>query len=329
MKPENYWPQDKLYFYATCALFPDRLLVDEPLSSQRFRRYVPYYLNVDEQVQELEWLRQDGLLDLTVSRVDDENADYSITKIDSDEFTSRLKKYLLRYRNDELIADAGFRPDMFAVNNEQLMKYLDSSTRKEPIVNPANIWSSWTSFGASHFPFWEVVLAYQLIEAKGEIVSLGYSNDSSGSYDKEEWPFAEIRVNADELKQKAPKPQKAISHKVSIIVTSRGKLQLVIDGRRNTLRAYKSEGNDTYRAARALYDAQGEFLARKQLNLKPNSKTQLKDLIGNMRITGILAELFIEYNDNGAVCLKHKAIADEDQYERLLIHVKASGEKVK
>ena len=81
MKMDVYWPQDKLYFYATCALFP-RELLNTPLNSQQFKAYIPYYWNVDEQIEVFEQLKQDGLLDFAVSRTSDDSAKYSITQID-------------------------------------------------------------------------------------------------------------------------------------------------------------------------------------------------------------------------------------------------------
>lgn len=322
MKPETYWPQNKLYFYATCALFPGKLL-DTPLSSQQFKDYIPYYWSVDEQIKELEQLKQVGLLDITISRIDDSNAEYSIAKIDSNGFISILKEYLERYRNDELIGETGYT---FVANNDQLMVYLNSSTRDEPAVNPANIWDNWTSFDNHRFPFWEVVLTFQLIDVRGEITALGYSGKSNSSYE-EARPFVNVKVFKKELQQNTHKPQKPINHKVGIIVTPKGKLQLSIDGKRAALRTYKSEKNDTYRAARSLYEANGEYLDRSSLNLNAGRKTLIKDLIKNMGMTGIIAELFIEYGDNNTVRLKRHAAADEDQFKQLLFHVNTVGQK--
>lgn len=325
MKPETYWPKDKLYFYATCALFPGKLL-NTPLSSQQFKAYIPYYWSVDEQIKALEHLKQGGLLEFIVSRIDDNSAEYSITQIDSGEFISILKEYLVQYRNDELIGDTGHT---FAANNDQLMKYLNSSTREEPIVNPMNIWSDWTSFNSHLFPFWEVVLSFQLIEEKGGIVALGYRSNNENSYKEEAWPFVNFKFPKKELRQNTHKPQQPTKYKVSIIVTTKGKLQLVINGKRITIRTYKSEKNDTHRAASALYAANGEFLDRNKLNLNHDSKTLVKNLIRNMGITDILAELFIEYGDSGTVSLKRRTIADEDQLERLRILVKTLDQKNK
>ena len=258
MKPETYWPQDKLYFYATCALFPERL-TDKPLNSQQFNGYIAYCFSVDEQIKELEQLKQDGLLNFTVSRIDDNNAEYSSIQVNSDSFLLILKEYLKCYRNDELVGDAGFQPDTFAENNNHLMKYLNFSTRKKPIVNPINIWSNWNSSNGDRFPFWEATLAYHLIEARGKITDLGYSDGNGNSYANMALPFVEIEIFEEEPEQDVSKPQPTRKHKVSIILTTKGKLLLVINGDRTTLGSYKSEKNNTYRAARALYDAKGSF----------------------------------------------------------------------
>lgn len=200
MKTETYWPQAKLYFYATCALFPERLIGN--LSAQELTEYVPYYFTVDEQTNELEQLKQEGLMDFTVSLTDDDSVEYSITHLNSSKFLSVLKEYLARYRNDELIGSARFKSGAFSANNDQLMKYMDSTTREEPIVNPTNIWSNWTSFGSERFPFWEAVLSYQLVDAKGEILDLGSSTDRSSSYSKEAWPF--VRIKRFDKEQQRP-----------------------------------------------------------------------------------------------------------------------------
>lgn len=327
MKPEAYWSQQKLYFYAVCALFPGRLTA-ESLNSQQFNEYIPYYFSADSQIDELEQLKQDGLVDFTVSRIDEDSAKYSFTRVNSDAFRSLLKEYLERYCNDELVGGIGVRPDTYTTNNDQLVKYVNSSSREEPVVNPVNIWSDWNLSNSDRFPFWEVVLAFELIEASGEITALGHSSNDANSFREEARPFANVKVYGGKIKQKAAKPKKDTKHKVSIVVTPRGKLQVVIDGGRNDIWTYKSEKNDTYRAARALYNAkEDDFLARDQLGLNPDSKTQVKKLIENMRITGILSELFIEYNGKGAVRLKRKLIIDEDQYKKLLVYVKALNQK--
>jgi len=192
-----------------------------------------------------------------------------------------------------------------------------------------NIWDNWTSSNSHLFPFWEVVLAFQLIEAKGEITALGYSDSNSNTYEEKARPFVNIKASNKKLRQNTHKPQQPIGHKVGIIVTPRGKLQLIINSKRSTLRSYKSEVNDTYRAARSLYEADGDYLNRNSLNVRVGNKTLLKDLIKNIGITGILAELFIEYGEKGTVSLKRHAVANDDQFKQLLIHVKALDQKNK
>jgi len=243
MKPETYWPQAKLYFYATCALFPERL-VSGFLSAQQLTEYVPYYFSVDEQINELELLKREGLLDFTVSHTDDNSAEYSVTRIDSSKFLSVLKKYLECYRNDELIGSAGFRPDSFAANNAQLVKYMDSTTRKEPIVNPANIWSGWTSFGSERFPFWETVLTYQLIDGRGEILDLGRSIDDSNSYSKEAWPFARIERFEKEQQHsfKVAKTAESVSREWAELKIDGNTVHIRLDsGRRYKLKRFRTD----------------------------------------------------------------------------------------
>ncbi len=172
MKAETYWPKDKLYLYATCALFPDRL-INKVLSSQQLNDYIPYYWEVSDQTKVLEQMEQDQLLDFTVTRNDDDSAEYVINKIDRSKFLGQLKEYLESYRNDELIGDPASKPDGFTVDNQRLKKYLTRSTREEPVVNPMNIWESWTAFNSQNFPFWEVVLTSELILNDIKTIKIG------------------------------------------------------------------------------------------------------------------------------------------------------------
>lgn len=243
MQPETYWPQAKLYFYATCALFSERLM-SRSLSSQQLIEYIPYYFNVDEQINELEQLKQEGLLDFTVSRTNDTGAEYSITRVNSNKFLSVLKKYLESYRNNELMGGAGFKPDTFAANNDQLMKYVGSTTRKEPIVNPANIWSDWTSFSSERFPFWEAVLSYQLIDAKGEILTLGHSVDNGSPYSKETRPFVRIKRLDEEQQHPSTmtKPAESISGEWAELKIDGNTVHIRLDsGRRYRLKKFRTD----------------------------------------------------------------------------------------
>lgn len=328
MKPETYWPQDKLYFYATCALFRHKL-VNDSLGSEQFKDYIPYYWSVDEQIKALEQLKQHGLLDFTLSRTDDKSARYSVTHIDSDRFMALLMEYLEKYRNDELIGDIGDPPGTFLANNDRLIKYLDFSTRDEPIVGPNNIWSNWTSSNSNSFPFWEVVLASQLIENVGQISDLGYSDKNLNSFNENACPFVCIKNVNKQLLHHGYKPQKSDVHKVSVSLTSARKLQLFFSNKQITIHTYKSEKNSTYRAAQALFDANGRLLTVGELNLKRGSNTRVKNLIRNMGFRGILVDLFIVYGDKGTVSLRRKISADEDQFKELLNHVKPFEQKNK
>src|SRR5690606_32099133 len=96
---------------------------------------------VDNQIEVLNELKKLNLLDFNVTRIDDDNAVYTITQIDSAAFKLQLTDYLGKYRNDELIGETEYT---YAKNLDNLEKYLSFSTREEPEVNPMNIWSNWT-----------------------------------------------------------------------------------------------------------------------------------------------------------------------------------------
>ena len=141
---------------------------------------------------------------------------------------------------------------------------------------------------------------------------------------RHERPIVKFAIVDKNIKRRISKAQSALKYKVGLILTPSGKLQLSLAGERFSLWNYRSKKDNTFRSMRALYDAK-DPLTRDKLNLKPKSITSLKEIVKNMRVTGILAELFIDYgydqNKRQTVFMNHHAKADSEQYERLVDHV--------
>lgn len=327
---DMYWPQQKVFFLATLALFPDKLVskIVEPIF------WWPYFEPISKAVRHdydeddykhfsamLFYYQRDGYL--TYEQTPDKL--FEIKSVNSKKAKNNLIAYLKKWQDGQLTDDNATKPPDVSYQQELLTRAFSLANDKhqsKPRIQPSDIFGDVSKLDYEA-PFWELILSSQLLDGNVEIADINYER-SSGLFYKTSQPYADIRFVSDELlkllKRKPAMAQSAIKHKASLQLTRTGKLLLSLDGEPHFLWKYKSDKNNTYRAARALYDAKDELLARKQLNLSPASKTMLKALIANMRLTGILGELFIEY-ENNQVRLNRKAKPTNDQYERLLKYV--------
>jgi len=331
-----YWPQQKVFFLATLALFPDKLVgkIVEPIFWWPYFEPITRAIGHDYDEDDYKHFRamlfyyqQDGYL--TYEQTPDKL--FKIKSVYSKKAKNDLIAYLKKWQDGQLNDDNASKPPDVSHQQELLTRaiiFANDKHQSKPRIQPSDIFGDVSKLDYEP-PFWELVLSSQLLDDNIEIADINYER-SSGLFYKTSQPYVDIRVVGDELlkllKRKPTTAQSVIKHKASLQLTKTGKLLLSLDGEPHFLRKYKSDKNDTYRAARALYDAKGELRARKQLNLSHTSKTRLKALIANMRLTGILGELFIEY-ENNQVRLNRKAKPTNDQYERLLEYVNNLGEK--
>jgi len=188
MEMETYRSQQKLFFIASCALFPKRV-VDSPITAIDLLGY-------DEQLKDLEEYQSVEMLELIVDHDNNGNKQYSISNIDQDKFYKMLINYLEKFRNDELLAKPSEKPEPYITLQNKLYQYLRLSSRKKPTVNPYNIWIDWYKGYGKIRPFWEIVLSSSELSPKTtRIINLGYREvETSGFGDSPPASFAEVEI---------------------------------------------------------------------------------------------------------------------------------------
>jgi len=197
MEIETYWPQEKLLFIATCALFPDRIL-DNPLQPDPLSSILSV---PDEQLEKLNEYASEKMLEFVIGQDNIGSTQYSIKKVDQSKFHEMMINYLEKFRNDELLAKPSEKPEQYKELQGKLYQYLLHSNRLKPIVNPYNIWPDWYKGYGNIRPFWEIVLSSSELSPKTtRTINIGYQEvETTGFGENPPASFAEIEIIDNKL----------------------------------------------------------------------------------------------------------------------------------
>jgi hypothetical protein len=196
MNISRYWPQHKVFFVATLALFPEELkgYAVNPWF------YRPYFVAQDLDIIkiELEDYQNSGYLKYT-------NVDglYEISHADTRKATDDLIDYVDKWLNDRLRLNSIIKPASPARQQELLHVALVEAYRQNHSdklrITLEDIYGSpnFDSFGT---PFWEAVLSMQLSDNPiANITYIGYDRREDGLYDDNAQPYADIKITSPEL----------------------------------------------------------------------------------------------------------------------------------
>jgi len=193
MKIENYWTQQQVYFYATCALFPENIS-NKILTYKDMDDYIPHYFDSNEQLDVLKELESENMLNVETQLDAEGENKYTITNINQEMFHTLLVEYLKKYRNSELVADKWTNPESFIDSEKKLLDYLMYTDRLQPIVNISNLWSNWNGLKTEQSPFWETVLSSSLLSETTRILKVGLYNAEPHSKNGTQLPYVEFSL---------------------------------------------------------------------------------------------------------------------------------------
>lgn len=198
MTMEQYWPQHKVFFVATLALFPDTL--KGAVMTLVF--YRPYFAKDDVAVIELTLQEYQKLGYLKYKKLS--ASEFKIIEIDSVKATDDLVEYLEKWQSDKLSLLSAKKP----VDTHRQQKLLHDALARTYQLDPndtqrivlEDIYGSQKSedFGT---PFWEPVLSLQLLDLTAKITLAGYDRSQSGLYKNNAQPYADIKITAQNLRR--------------------------------------------------------------------------------------------------------------------------------
>lgn len=199
MNMDIYWSQQEVFLMGTLSFFPDKLK-DKPITldgewqhyfnnkdfeqlAQQLNEYKEAgYIDFDENTQKVMYL---GVND--ASNFPQVPVSFVITKIDSDKVRSDLTQYIKNWCNDKLLTNTAYKPDDSARQHKKLLAALARAYERQdmPRINIADIFGD----NIDHEPpFWETVLAPQLVSNQYEIRQMDYDINNR------EQPFVDIKV---------------------------------------------------------------------------------------------------------------------------------------
>lgn len=295
MEMDMYWSQQEVFLMGTLSLFPDKLK-DKPLTPGGEWR--SYFNNKDfeQLVQQLNEYKKAGYIDFnentqTVMYLGADDASnfhrvpisFVITEVDADKVMGDLMQYLKKWCNDRLLTNTAYKPDDSAHQHEKLLAALARVYDRQdmPRVNVVDVFGDDADYKP---PFWETVLAPQLIDNQYEIRQMDYDANNR------EQPFVDIKITDVKLHRSlelAAKSSEPIGEDDPEEMTYRG-----LRVKRDSLVDYNGTnvqltGQETA-ALRVLMERPAELRLREDISVELTAKNTKPDnlakLISSLRI---------------------------------------------
>lgn len=193
----EYWPQHKVFFIAILVLFPKRLK-DSPITEMFYK---PYFARDDVAVIEatLQDYQKDGYLKYKESG----EFGWQITAINTQKAADDLTDHLQKWQRDELLSLPASRPPDAAHQQTLLLNAIArtyANHQKEPRITLRDVYGKPSDYDYEP-PFWELVLACQLLDKNVEIKYMDYDKRTSGLYDDNAQPIVDLRIASKEFEQ--------------------------------------------------------------------------------------------------------------------------------
>lgn len=316
---ELYWPQHKVYLYGQLAFLPNDI-EGKILRAEKLR----HYFDADNLTTELMEYQRGGYFSVEVT----DAGEFRLTDISSERFYKELDAYIKKIKASLPTAQ---QKALWEVATKQYRQ-----RRYVPVVRWRDIYGDSSRYNYNP-PFWELIFMPALTR-KVKLISVGHDKtlpylqkgDKLIPMPKElqpfyERPYAEIEIIDSTIRSRISGPREK-KYKVTLYLTNKS-LLIILQRHYYPIYNYKNTNSNSFRVASALYDAKSP-LTSDGLNLKPDTKTELKHLLSNAGFRGIVRELFIEiaYDDKHrrqTVSLKKTINVDKREHNRIREYVKS------
>lgn len=231
MKMKQYWPQHKIFFIATLALFPDKLKGHDV--NQWF--YKPYFISKNPDFVELELNEYQKAGYITYEKP---SVLYKISDINTLKATTDLTEYLKEWQSNELLSLPANKPPDAAYQQSLLQNAIvkaHSNNQKEPRITLQDVYGEPGSYTYVP-PFWELVLSSQLLDKKVKIQYMDYDRREDGLYEDSVEPVVDLQIVDKKLKQSAMSytilpatNAKTTTHSARIVLSEDGLVQIMLD----------------------------------------------------------------------------------------------------
>lgn len=240
---DMYWSQQEVFLMGMLSLFPKNLKSLRPERNDEWKHYF-YGKNLDELTKQLKKYEKAGYIEFDEQRVKtmlinrprysnepmfgSMPTSFVIKEVDTGNVTSDLTQYLKNWRNDNLRTNTPYKPDDSAHQHKKLLTALARVYERQnmPRINVEDIFGDDTYYEP---PFWETVLAPQLLDKQYEIRQMDYDMDNH------EQPFVDIKITNKQLLVKIVASKAALPFEKTQSIKSTGAEWAELKVNRNTV----------------------------------------------------------------------------------------------
>ena len=206
MKTQAYWPQHKVFFLATLALFPEKLvgMTVEPIFWWPYFEPISRAVGYDYGEDDFDHFRamlfyyqRDGYLTYEQTPHDL----FKIKSVNSQKAKDDLTSYLKKWQDGRLTTNSATKPPDVSYQQELFIEALRLTKDKhqsEPRITSSDIYGDLSKLDYDP-PFWELLLSQQILDKVLEITFMDYGRGLNGIYSEEALPFAELNITDKKL----------------------------------------------------------------------------------------------------------------------------------
>lgn len=191
MEDKQYWPEHKVFFIATLALFPARL-IGVPITEIFYKPYFPR-----DEIEFIEMMLDEYRKNDYIEYKNSDEYVYKITEINTQKAKSDLKKYLKAWQQNKLEVIAAHKPPDLDHLQDLLNKAITQAYahrhQEQPRITLLDIFGSSDNYDYRP-PFWELVLSFSLLDQKADVLTIGYDRSESYIYKSNSQPFIEYKI---------------------------------------------------------------------------------------------------------------------------------------
>jgi hypothetical protein len=327
MKMDIYWSQHKVFFLATLALFPEKLvgMEVEPLFYWAYFGPIANAVGNDYNESDYEYFndilfyyQRDGYL--TYEKTP--HGLFEIKSVDSKKAEHDLIGYLEKWQNGRLINHDATKPPDVSYQQELFvgaLKHTRGKHQSEPRIKLSDIFRN---SGELDYvpPFWELVLSSQLIDASVSIKEIGYERNN-GLYHKDARPYVDIKIVGKNLLNSINGPLDNTSnatHKAKIGINGSNIPYVELDGVRYALvnKALRTDKNP-YILINHLVSHTDRAVTRSNGLSELTGNTDLTELARQSGFTKELKDIFFAKLTKSTANLKYVA----DMPEAMAIYI--------
>lgn len=252
MNMDMYWPQQKVFFLATLALFPDKIVgkIVEPIFWWPYFEPITRAIGHDYDEDDykhfsamLFYYQRDGYLayEQTPDKL------FEIKSVDSKKAKNDLIAYLKEWQDGQLITNSATKPPDVLYQQELFigaLRLVNNKHQSDPRIKLSDIYGELSKLDYEA-PFWELVLSYQLINHEVLIKEIGYERNSGGWYNKNSQPYADVEVISEELTQSVEsyRQKESTTSKTAKIGMSGNTLYIELDGIERVMKEMRTDSD--------------------------------------------------------------------------------------